>query len=71
LLDEGKKKEPRIENIDDNLNLGLRSDAFDKGRKSGTGDSQKGTPGKKLDLIKNDEDEENDSNESDDGNKVG
>lgn len=68
LLDEGKN-EPRIENIDDNLNLGLRSDAFDKERKSGTGDPQKGSSGNnKTDLIKNDEDEKDDS---DDGNKAG
>lgn len=69
LLNEGLK-EPRIENIDDNLNLGLRSDAFDKGRKSGTGDPQKGSSGNKLDLIKNQE-EEDDEDNSDDGNKVG
>ena len=42
LLDD-TNKETRTENIDDDLDLNLRSDARDKGRKSGTGDPQQGS----------------------------
>ncbi|HEV7889011.1 MAG TPA: hypothetical protein VGP08_00160 [Pyrinomonadaceae bacterium] len=69
LLDEGKK-EPKIENIEDNLNLGLRSDAFNKGRKSGTGDPQQGPSDANGKIDLNEDDKDNDD-DSDDGNKVG
>lgn len=68
LLDEAKK-EPRTENIDDNINLGLRSDARDKGRKSGTGDPQQ-TASNTNNMIESEDDKGNED-KLDDRNKVG
>lgn len=68
LLDESNK-ETRIENIDDDLDLNLRSDARNKERKSGTGNSQDNSQSNPNNINDNkDEDEDENKDKGKDEN---